>query len=476
MSGAGTDRRAGRDVRDVTIDLLRVLREAARDDDRMRLAEAPGTPGDLLTMLSDDIDAVRIRVAANPSTPGAALIRLARDQRSTVCAEVATNPSAPDEAYRILIEHSYAGQYAIENPNCPSDIVLGIVDSTADQLRYAATLNPNCPPDLRERLLVTLGTGSNPHWRGVVGADDRTPGWLRDQLAHDSDAQVRTAVKQRARYRRGRPAWPGEPAGHTFERMPAQVAAEWAAKWEPPPPAAEQPNVLAESAAVGWTGVLGLAQFTRHVDVPFDWVTGTNEQRLSIAAGAVDDVEALRAVTHGSPLPVRCAVVRNATTPLELLEILAGDRSKKVRAEVDRVLEVRGLQTGRRGQVRGDAAASAHGGTKFEISAATDSKSRERIARSSECPPALLAGLALDRSKWVRVAVAVNPNTPLDTVIAMRRDVAWEVRSAVATRAECPMAVLSELSLDASVAVRRTACHHPAATDEIRAQAVLLGV
>ncbi len=460
----------------VRIDLLRVLREAACDDDRMILAESPGTPDDLLTMLGDDSDAVRIRVAANPSTPAAALIALAHDQRPTVCAEVAGNPSAPDEAYRILIAHTYAGQYTMENPNCPTDLLLGIVDSPADQLRYTATLNPNCPPDLRERLLVTLGTGSNPHWRGVAGADERTPEWLRAQLAEDSDAQVRAAVKGRARYHRGRPRWPGDPAHHHrwCDRMPAQVAA--AAIWESPPPTDEWPTLLAASAVAGWIGVLALTQFTRFVEVPHEWVTGTSDQRLAIAAGAVDDVEALEAVVRGSPLQVRCAVVRNPAAPVELLDVLARDSSKKVRAEVDRVLEARGLDTGWSGRTKGSAVVPLRDGPSFEIGAAGDSKARGRMARSLDCPSALLASLAFDRSKWVRAAVAANPSTPLETVVAMRRDAAWEVRVVVAARPECPLPVLSELSLDASVAVRRTAAKHPAATDEIRAQAALLGV
>lgn len=480
MSGTSARAVAGDDGGGaVRLDLLAVLRRAASEDDRISLAEMPDVPVDLLALLSDDVDSVRIRVAAHPATPADVLVRLAGDPRPTVCAEVASNPSAPDEAFRLLITHTYAGQFALANEHCPSDLLLGIADSTSEQLRYGATWNPVCPPDLRERLLLALGTGSNPHWRAVVAADGRTPKPLRERLLHDSNAQVRSAAKSSASRRVTTPPWPGGSASYWYSLQRDELARTWAARWDPAPPAHGWPTLLAESASAGWIGVLALPQFTRFVDVPDSWITGTEEQRFAIATGT-SDPGVLAVLAKGQPLAIRMSVIRNANVPDHVLDVLARDRSKKVRAEAQHSQWLRGTGVSWPGQSVRRATRPLPGPSAPppELTPTTDAKERERIARTSalDSSPEVLATLSKDRSKWVRVAVATNPTTPIDVVVSMHRDPAWEVRSAVASHVMCPVAVLSELSLDRSVAVRRVVIQHPEVTEEIRAQAVLMGV
>ncbi|MEI6373903.1 MAG: HEAT repeat domain-containing protein [Actinomycetes bacterium] len=78
------------------------------------------------------------------------------------------------------------------------------------------------------------------------------------------------------------------------------------------------------------------------------------------------------------------------------------------------------------------------------------------------------------RSKHVRAALAQRPD--LHALPILVRDKDPLVRRAVAEQEACPVELLAVLSLDPDIAVRSAASVHPQATDEIRAQAAILGI
>ena len=85
-----------------------------------------------------------------------------------------------------------------------------------------------------------------------------------------------------------------------------------------------------------------------------------------------------------------------------------------------------------------------------------------------------LVSLRKARSMYVRASLAQRPD--LDAFPTLAKDKEAIVRRAVAEQAECPVELLNLLSLDSDVTVRSSAALHPHSTDEIRAQAAILGV
>jgi hypothetical protein len=91
-------------------------------------------------------------------------------------------------------------------------------------------------------------------------------------------------------------------------------------------------------------------------------------------------------------------------------------------------------------------------------------------------PAADLANLAVDEDTKVREGVAANPSTPVATLEKLAKGEDEWVRLKVAWNPATPVATLTFLARDQSASVRKAVYQNPNATDEIRAQAVLLGI
>ena len=90
---------------DAHAEQLRVLAEHHCDKIRLRVAENPKTPADVLWSLSQDPNHdVRIAVAANPSCESTVRSRLAQDSDVIVRHGMAQNISTPAEILRMLAD------------------------------------------------------------------------------------------------------------------------------------------------------------------------------------------------------------------------------------------------------------------------------------------------------------------------------------------------------------------------------------
>ena len=93
---------------------------------RLRVAENPNTPPDILTQLAGDKDVyVRWGVAANPNTPPDTLVQLAGDKNTDVRWGVA------------------------ENPNTPADTLVQLTGDKRERVSSAAWENTNLPEEYR---------------------------------------------------------------------------------------------------------------------------------------------------------------------------------------------------------------------------------------------------------------------------------------------------------------------------------------
>jgi hypothetical protein len=76
----------------------------------------------------------------------------------------------------------------------------------------------------------------------------------------------------------------------------------------------------------------------------------------------------------------------------------------------------------------------------------------------------------------MRRGVAENPSTPVAVLKKLAEDTNEDVRMNVAENPSTPVALLQKLARDNRSSVRGRVYNNPNATDEIRAQAVLLGI
>jgi hypothetical protein len=101
------------------------LAEHPDAETRARVAANPFCPPELLTKLAADAPAVCTAAARNPRCPPEALDRLARDSESMwVRQAVASNPSCPKRAYRVLMwdRHAYVRNAFVLNPSVPTRV------------------------------------------------------------------------------------------------------------------------------------------------------------------------------------------------------------------------------------------------------------------------------------------------------------------------------------------------------------------
>lgn len=87
----------------------------------------------------------------------------------------------------------------------------------------------------------------------------------------------------------------------------------------------------------------------------------------------------------------------------------------------------------------------------------------EMKARCRTTSPLELARLAKHPNLWIRVTVAANPHTGVNTLSQLATDPSHWVRCRVAQHQQCPVDLLVEfVSGDPDVTVRRCAAKHPA--------------
>ena len=85
-----------------------------------------------------------------------------------------------------------------------------------------------------------------------------------------------------------------------------------------------------------------------------------------------------------------------------------------------------------------------------------------------------LVALRRASSKYVRAALLMRPD--IDAFEVLAKDKVAYVRCVAARQAVCPEKVLVDLALDPDVSVRTAVSRNPSASDDVRAQAAIMGV
>ncbi len=163
------------------------LRTLAQDEDwrvRQAVAQNPGLAADLLTRLSSDTDAdVRRAVVAHPQVTQDILERLSLDDQADLRLQVAQHPSAPLSALAILLADADESvrQAARAHPRAPGPLI--------EQFRRAEALEPSLG-DAFLRQLARQGVWS----RTLAAQNPSTPLEALRELAVDSEWSVRQAA------------------------------------------------------------------------------------------------------------------------------------------------------------------------------------------------------------------------------------------------------------------------------------------
>ena len=119
---------------------------------RMKLAENPLTPPEVLAHLAHDTDwGVRGLVAEHSNTPPEVLARLAGDKNADVRNVVAENPSTPPDILTQLAGDrlDWVRNSVAENRNTPPEVLVLLAGDVDADVRQAAEANPSFSEEYR---------------------------------------------------------------------------------------------------------------------------------------------------------------------------------------------------------------------------------------------------------------------------------------------------------------------------------------
>jgi len=202
--------------------------------------------------------------------------------------------------------------------------------------------------------------------------------------------------------------------------------------------------------------------------------------RREAATNTVIRHETARVLASDSDERVRLNVARNPATPSEVVGALSGDPQAAVRAAAtanpccpSEILSRLAAHGAASSLVAGNPNTPSEA---VGILAGSPAASvRARCASHPHVPLDAAWRLAIDSEDSVLVALAGNPAVPWAVIETLCWHTSPTVRSALAGHPEVPDVVLDKLSLDASEEVRAAAAGNRKASDELRAQASLLG-
>jgi hypothetical protein len=172
---------------------LTSLKLLAKDEHpllRRKVCENMNTPAALLGRLAEDKDkGVRTAVASNLNTPKSALKLLSEDGHDDVRIAVASNPSTPKAILGELagddMQHSVR-QAVAGNPNTNSTTLLLLAEYDIVDLNIILFDNPSTPKRLLKRLLSYLEYRTDSDVPYTLAASLNTPMWTLDWLAEDN--------------------------------------------------------------------------------------------------------------------------------------------------------------------------------------------------------------------------------------------------------------------------------------------------
>jgi hypothetical protein len=129
---------------------------------------------------------------AVPGISNATLERLGHSAYHEWTKAAASSPYATPELLIDLCGNSHSAVTAIQNPNCPPELVVMSVKSNNSSVQQAAVRNPKCPVDVLEEAIDARTTFLTSRW-DIAQRADCTPKMF-DRLANDTMPMVRRKV------------------------------------------------------------------------------------------------------------------------------------------------------------------------------------------------------------------------------------------------------------------------------------------
>ena len=273
--------------------LPHILEKLARDNQwefRTAVASNPNTPVSLLHQLAVDDDLmVRAAVASNPNTPVSLLHQLAVDNYSTVRREVAKNPNTPRNLLEQLTldKHNLVCRDAAKNLTTTASHLELLAKNKNIQVRERVAKNPNTP----EHLLELLAKDRTAEVRCCVAQNPNTCKRLLKQLLSDRTWKVCFVAM-------------GTYLSQNPEALPALLE--------------YQLTKQSQTLSLGWDNYFidSTASLTRLLMLLHPQVSG----------------KALAENSRSLAWLERYAIAQHLNTPLDTLNILAGDANRIVRA------------------------------------------------------------------------------------------------------------------------------------------------
>lgn len=290
-----------------------VLKQLASDEDyyiRWDVAENPSTPAEILQQLAKDShERVRSGVAGNHNTPIEILESFATDSDLNIRYRVAGNPSTPAEILKSLISdyNNLILRAVAGNPSTPAQILVMLADDSEDWFDEYVANNFNQYSDYTKKDVVFSEYG------GIVeniAKNPSTPIAVLRSLASDADYQGRKY------YIVENPNAPGEIL-ESFVGVEDRDNGVYSL-------VAKHPNTPRKV----------LESFINIPEKNSIHNYYNDEVRESVADNPNAPVEILKLLAKDKSLRIRFRVARNHNTPINLLESLANESNHYIREAV----------------------------------------------------------------------------------------------------------------------------------------------
>jgi len=168
----------------VSEEILEHLSRDEQPDIRLQVAQHPRTPLSALgLLLADPDEPVRQAAQAHPQTPLSLIEQYRRAE--------AIDPDLPDEFLRRLAQQTlWSRALAAQNPATPLEVLRELTRDGEWSVRHAVAKNPA----LTAEMLASLAQDSDRDVRQAVAEHHRTPPAALAELLHDIDENVRLAA------------------------------------------------------------------------------------------------------------------------------------------------------------------------------------------------------------------------------------------------------------------------------------------
>ncbi len=470
-----------------------ILAVLAKDEDyhvRGAVASNEGTPPETLTHLAGDAeDWVRYAVARHMNTTPETLARLAMDTETTVRRVVAQNQRKQSKALAHLAydQDVLVRWYVAMNPDTPSDALIHLASDPMDMVRSMVNSNINKPAEASTRPVIMQDAST----RERAADDERTPANTLAILARDKAMDVRRKVAMN----------PNAPL-EALERLAGDKDSDVRVK------VASNKNTPADV-------LTHLARDEkRYVRIAVAGNENTNLETLKQLIGEKINIEMLKALaSNPNTDPIndeelimerKSFLARNEKTPPDVLVTLSGDKDKYIRTIVANNTNTPPETLARLAEDEDPDVrkfVSSNPKTPIEVLARlpndkyayvlinlawnpnTPSEALTRIAKEERVPNYLvselreaiahnhntsseiLVRLVNDRAFSVREMLALNPNTPVDSLEILAREL--RIREILAVHPSTPKEFLARLVDDEAPSVRCSLAENPSTPDEI---------